>query len=188
MTRFFSHRQALSAGTALGPTALGAPVASPVAATPADEAASMSYRVARTEGGKLVVYAGGDMHSQQASNVAAFKAQFPGIDLTTVVDYGKFHDARLDNQLATDSLVADAVHLQTLQNTSTGASPSAAEPLRSRPRGPSSPSFETALGSVGGTSMRRGLKSVRVVESSCSAWMCPAGGPEGDGEGHPGAR
>ncbi|WP_208601339.1 hypothetical protein [Phytopseudomonas flavescens] len=33
-----------------------------------------------------------------------------------IVDYGTFHDARLDNQLATDSLVPDDVQLQTLHD------------------------------------------------------------------------
>ncbi|MDX3521433.1 hypothetical protein [Streptomyces scabiei] len=33
-----------------------------------------------------------------------------------VVDYSKFHDARIDNQLATGSLVPDVVQLQTLQD------------------------------------------------------------------------
>ncbi|MEE1830337.1 hypothetical protein [Streptomyces sp. SP17KL33] len=33
-----------------------------------------------------------------------------------VVDYSKYHDARVDHQLATDSLVPDVVQLQTLQD------------------------------------------------------------------------
>nr|WP_324606163.1 hypothetical protein [Streptomyces griseus] len=32
------------------------------------------------------------------------------------MDYSKFHDARIDNQLATGTLVPDVVQLQTLQD------------------------------------------------------------------------
>jgi len=74
------------------------------------------YQAAKAEGGKLVVYAGGDVASQQAGVVAAFKAQFPDIDLTMVVDYSKFHDVRIDNQFATGRLIPDVTHLQTLQD------------------------------------------------------------------------
>ncbi|MFF3333620.1 ABC transporter substrate-binding protein [Streptomyces sp. NPDC002888] len=74
------------------------------------------YRAALAEGGKLIVYAGGDIASQQAANVQAFTQQFPGVELTMVVDYSKFHDARIDNQIATDSLVPDVGHFQTLQD------------------------------------------------------------------------
>lgn len=74
------------------------------------------YREARAEGGTLTVYAGGDTANQQDGNKAAFEAAFPGITVTMVVDYSKFHDARIDNQLATGTLVADVVQLQTLQD------------------------------------------------------------------------
>lgn len=36
--------------------------------------------------------------------------------LNVIVDYSKFHDARIDNQLATNTLVPDVVQLQTLQD------------------------------------------------------------------------
>ena len=74
------------------------------------------YAEARREGGELVVYAGGDTPDQQDATKEAFSAQFPGIDLTIVVDYSKFHDVRVDNQLATGSLVPDVVQLQTLHD------------------------------------------------------------------------
>jgi ABC-type Fe3+ transport system substrate-binding protein len=121
-----SRRQALTAGTALGAAALGAsfPAAAAVAQTASGGAGvpeerrtlEQLYQAARAEGGKLVVYAGGDIASQQTAAVAAFKKQFPDIDLTMVVDYSKFHDVRIDNQLATGTLVADVVQLQTVQN------------------------------------------------------------------------
>ena len=74
------------------------------------------YREAKAEGGTLTVYAGGDTASQQDGNKAAFEKAFPGITLNIVVDYSKFHDARIDSQLATGTLVPDVVQLQTLQD------------------------------------------------------------------------
>lgn len=74
------------------------------------------YRDAVREGGRLVIYSGGDTPTQQDGIKAAFKARFPDIDLTLVVDYSKYHDVRVDNQFATDTLVADVVQLQTLQD------------------------------------------------------------------------
>ncbi|MET9082824.1 ABC transporter substrate-binding protein [Streptomyces sp. NPDC004237] len=124
MPRSLSRRQALAAGTALGAGALTASLPTPGVAAPlvgkpvVEETRSIDelYRAALAEGGKLVVYAGGDIASQQTANVQAFTQQFPGVDLTMVVDYSKFHDARIDNQLATDTLVADVGHFQTLQD------------------------------------------------------------------------
>ncbi|MER7404766.1 extracellular solute-binding protein [Streptomyces sp. NPDC000070] len=74
------------------------------------------YREAKAEDGTLTVYAGGDTATQQDGNKAAFEKAFPGITLNIVLDYSKFHDARIDSQLATGSLVPDVVQLQTLQD------------------------------------------------------------------------
>ncbi|MDX3521545.1 ABC transporter substrate-binding protein [Streptomyces scabiei] len=74
------------------------------------------YREAKAEGGRLTVYAGGDTATQQDGNKAAFEKAFPGITVNIVVDYSKFHDARIDGQLATGTLVPDVVQLQTLQD------------------------------------------------------------------------
>ncbi|MFJ1807383.1 MULTISPECIES: ABC transporter substrate-binding protein [unclassified Streptomyces] len=118
---------ATGAGAALGLNALGA-TAAPAAASTAptaprrasgdEETRSLDelYRAALAEGGKLVIYAGGDTPTQQDGTKAAFKARFPGIDLKLIVDYSKYHDVRVDNQLATDTLVPDVVQLQTLQD------------------------------------------------------------------------
>jgi ABC-type Fe3+ transport system substrate-binding protein len=131
--RSISRRQALSAGAALGLGVAGAGrllTTGTASAAPdssaaqgggqqvAEETRSLDelYQAAKAEGGKLVVYAGGDVASQQAGVVAAFKAQFPDIALTMVVDYSKFHDVRIDNQFATGQLIPDVAHLQTLQD------------------------------------------------------------------------
>ncbi len=74
------------------------------------------YQQAVAEGGELVVYAGGDLSSAEAYTEQAFKARFPKIKLRVVVDYSKFHDARVDFQFATGKVVPDVIHFQTLQN------------------------------------------------------------------------
>ncbi|KPI27435.1 ABC transporter substrate-binding protein [Streptomyces sp. NPDC054950] len=133
MPSFPSRRRLLTtgAGAALGLGALGA-AATPASATPASSPASAAparasgaeegrsldelYRAALAEGGRLVVYAGGDTPTQQDGTKAAFLKRFPDIDLKLIVDYSKYHDVRIDNQLATGTLVPDVVQLQTLQD------------------------------------------------------------------------
>jgi ABC-type Fe3+ transport system substrate-binding protein len=91
---------------------------SPQASAVGEETASLDelYQQALAEGGELVVYAGGDTQDQQSFTVEAFGAQFPDMRLTMVVDYSKFHDVRIDSQLAEGTLVPDVVQLQTLQD------------------------------------------------------------------------
>jgi ABC-type Fe3+ transport system substrate-binding protein len=74
------------------------------------------HKAAVAEGGRLIVYAGGDTPGQQDGMKKAFEARFPGMTLDIIVDYSKFHDARIDNQLATGTLVPDLAQLQTLQD------------------------------------------------------------------------
>ncbi|WP_328747102.1 extracellular solute-binding protein [Streptomyces sp. NBC_00285] len=121
----FSRRHVLATSAALGVGALGA-TATPATAAPAgyrgaggrEETRTLDelYQAALAEGGKLVVYAGGDTPTQQDGTKAAFKARFPDIDLTLIVDYSKYQDVRVDNQFATGTLVPDVVQLQTLQD------------------------------------------------------------------------
>ena len=128
MSSNFSRRRILTAGAG---AALGAAAASTLASpalaqapgrfTPSagpEETRSLDklYRSAIAEGGKLVVYGGGDIDSQADGIRAGFRSRFPKIDLTIVVDYSKFHDVRVDNQFATGTLVPDVVQLQTLQD------------------------------------------------------------------------
>ncbi|WP_327715780.1 ABC transporter substrate-binding protein [Streptomyces sp. NBC_00490] len=123
MSSFPSRRRVLAtgAGAAIGIGALGAtPVQAAAASrtTGSEETRTLDelYKAALAEGGKLVLYAGGDTPTQQDFTKAAFLKRFPDIDLTLVVDYSKYHDVRVDNQLATDTLVPDVVQLQTLQD------------------------------------------------------------------------
>lgn len=122
----FSRRQVLGASAAaVGVAALAAcsesgngTPASPGAASVPEETASLDqlHAEALQEGGRLVVYAGGDTANQQDATEQAFRSRFPGMQPTTVVDYSKFHDARVDNQVATGMLLPDVVQLQTLHD------------------------------------------------------------------------
>jgi len=128
MSSFLSRRRVLAtgAGAALGLGALGAtavPASASSAATRSaggqpEETRTLDelYRAALAEGGKLVIYAGGDTPDQQDGTKAGFLGRFPDIDLTLIVDYSKYHDVRVDNQFATGTLVPDVVQLQTLQD------------------------------------------------------------------------
>ncbi|MFI6624708.1 ABC transporter substrate-binding protein [Streptomyces sp. NPDC050528] len=126
MTSLPSRRRLLAtgAGAALG-LGTAAATASPAAASATDRGTGGAeetrtldelYQAALAEGGKLVIYAGGDVSTQADGLRTGFRSRFPGIDLTVVVDYSKYHDVRVDNQFATDTLVPDVVQLQTVQD------------------------------------------------------------------------
>ncbi|MEU3342488.1 hypothetical protein [Streptomyces sp. NPDC006668] len=71
------------------------------------------HRAAVAEGGKVTVYMGSDAPGQWDNLAAAFHQQFPDVQLHLVTDLSKYHDARIDNQIASGRLVADAAILQT---------------------------------------------------------------------------
>lgn len=77
---------------------------------------SALYKKAKMETGPLTVYMGGDAPGQWDSIGKAFTDQFPDIKLKIVVDLSKYHNARIDNQIATSKLAADIAILQTLQD------------------------------------------------------------------------
>jgi ABC-type Fe3+ transport system substrate-binding protein len=127
MSSHISRRSALAGGVAalgaaLGATSVGSAFAavdtSAAGAAAGEETRSLAelYRDALAEGGKLTVYAGGDRSAGADALRAAFLADFPELKLNFIVDYSKFHDVRVDNQLATGALVPDVVQLQTLQD------------------------------------------------------------------------
>jgi ABC-type Fe3+ transport system substrate-binding protein len=129
MSGEFSRRRLLatSTGLALGTagtvsaaadTAVARPGTGGTSNSPREERRSLQdlYEAAVAEGGKLVLYQGGDVDSQAAAVRTAWAAAFPEVDLTVVVDYSKYHDVRIDHQLATGTLVPDVVQLQTLQD------------------------------------------------------------------------
>eukprot|EP00644_Phytophthora_capsici_P005690 jgi/Phyca11/12995/fgenesh1_pg.PHYCAscaffold_2_\ len=67
------------------------------------------YADAVAEGGNLVLYHGGDTPTQQDGLHEAFTKRFPKLNFTVVVDYSKYHDVRIDNQLETDTLVHESL-------------------------------------------------------------------------------
>ncbi|MDX6346534.1 MAG: hypothetical protein QOF84_1324 [Streptomyces sp.] len=74
------------------------------------------YAKAKAEGGKVTVYIGGDKPGQWDFIATAFKKAYPGIKINLVTDLSKNHDARIDNQIATQNQVADVAILQTTQD------------------------------------------------------------------------
>jgi ABC-type Fe3+ transport system substrate-binding protein len=74
------------------------------------------HREAVAEGGEVTVYMGGDAPGQWDALAAAFTQQFPDVRLHLVTDLSKYHDVRIDNQIATGKLVADVAILQTTQD------------------------------------------------------------------------
>lgn len=90
------------------------------AAVPAPEPESRSleelHRAALAEGGRLVIYAGGDIPNAYSAVESAFKSRFPGMNIRIVTDLSKYHDARIDLQLARGRLECDVAQLQTLQD------------------------------------------------------------------------
>lgn len=60
-----------------------------------DRLASL-YARARGEGGKVVLWAGGDAPNQMDWLKTAFESRFPAVTLDVTVDLSKFHDLRID--------------------------------------------------------------------------------------------
>ncbi|WP_202868839.1 hypothetical protein [Kribbella antibiotica] len=76
----------------------------------------MLYQQAVAEGGDLVVYASGDKPGQADYLRDAFEKKFAKIKANVIVDFSKNHDARVDDQVAEGKVVADVVHLQTVDD------------------------------------------------------------------------
>ncbi|WP_430785385.1 ABC transporter substrate-binding protein [Actinoplanes sp. G11-F43] len=118
----FSRRRVLGAGAGvavgatMGSAGWAAPGKSSKGATEERRSLDELYADALREGGELIVYAGGDTPDQQQFTQQAFLSAFPAMKLTIVVDYSKYHDVRVDNQIATKTLVPDVVQLQTVQD------------------------------------------------------------------------
>ncbi|MCZ0985382.1 ABC transporter substrate-binding protein [Streptomyces diastatochromogenes] len=119
-----STRKAWAGAVALGVLAAsGATVAAatPGAKSPAQRTSEEAqlqklYKDAVAEGGRLVVYAGGDKPGQADYLKDAFVKKFPKMKVDIVVDFSKNHDARVDNQVAEHHVVADVVHFQTVDD------------------------------------------------------------------------
>ncbi|KAG5660882.1 hypothetical protein KAF25_002525 [Fusarium avenaceum] len=71
------------------------------------------YKAALKEGGVVTSWFGGDEKNQQDAVKKAFEAAFPGITLNLTVDLSKYHDGKIDEQLAGNNVYVDTVALQT---------------------------------------------------------------------------
>lgn len=100
--------------TAAGATA----AATPLVPSPDVDTRSLDdiHKAAMAEGGKLIVYAGGDIPNAYAGVERAFMTRFPGMSIRMFADLSKYHDARIDLQLARGRLEADVAVLQTLHD------------------------------------------------------------------------
>ncbi|TDC84097.1 extracellular solute-binding protein [Micromonospora sp. KC606] len=105
----------LAASGATAATATASPKPAPKHTSEEDQLQKL-YKEAVAEGGRLVVYAGGDKPGQADYLKDAFVKKFPKMKVDIVVDFSKNHDARVDNQIAEHHVVADVVHLQTVDD------------------------------------------------------------------------
>lgn len=74
------------------------------------------YEQAKAEKGPLTVYMGGDAPGQWDQILKGFRDQFPDIELNAVVDLSKYHEPRIDNQIANKKLDVDVAVLQTIHD------------------------------------------------------------------------
>lgn len=74
------------------------------------------HQAALREGGVVTLWHGGDEKTQQDDLKKAFESRFPGMTLNLTVDLSKYHDVRLDQQLADGRCNVDSIILQTLQD------------------------------------------------------------------------
>ncbi|KAM0507662.1 hypothetical protein ACHAPB_002353 [Verticillium nonalfalfae] len=74
------------------------------------------HKVALAEGGVVNCWHGGDEPNQQGFLKQIFEERFPGMTLNITVDLSKYHDGRLDEQLANSNVHVDSVILQTLHD------------------------------------------------------------------------
>ncbi|KND30207.1 ABC transporter substrate-binding protein [Streptomyces acidiscabies] len=111
-------RTAWAGAIALGVLATSGAAVANAGTKPTSEDAQLQklYAQAVAEGGRLVVYAGGDKPGQADYLKDAFVKKFPKMKVDIVVDFSKNHDARVDNQIDERHVVADVVHLQTVDD------------------------------------------------------------------------
>ncbi|MBI7468848.1 ABC transporter substrate-binding protein [Pseudomonas aeruginosa] len=107
---FSSSSFAGEAAPALGPETTGSTLIIPAET----KRLSALYARSLSEGGKVVLWAGGDAPNQMDWLKSAFESRFPGVTLDVTVDLSKFHDLRIDQELAAGGpLTPDVAMLQT---------------------------------------------------------------------------
>jgi len=113
---FIHRRTVLGLAAAVAVPSLAAAV--PQQPAPEVETRSLDelHRAAMAEGGRLVVYAGGDVPDAGVPVEKSFMQRFPGMQARVITDLSKYHDARIDQQLARGRLECDVAVLQTLHD------------------------------------------------------------------------
>ncbi|KAK1988163.1 hypothetical protein LZ30DRAFT_792357 [Colletotrichum cereale] len=71
------------------------------------------YKAALAEGGVVTLFQGGDETSQANNLKTSFEERFPGMALNLTVDVSKYHDGKVDQQIAANNVYVDSVILQT---------------------------------------------------------------------------
>ncbi|KAG4070534.1 hypothetical protein HA402_001200 [Bradysia odoriphaga] len=74
------------------------------------------YLESLSEGGKLTVYAGGSLPTDQDAVKRQFEERFPNTTITFIIDSSNVHRSRINYQLETGRVIADVVQLQTLHD------------------------------------------------------------------------
>ncbi|KAG6015489.1 hypothetical protein E4U43_005222 [Claviceps pusilla] len=74
------------------------------------------YDAAVKEGGIVTCWHGGDERHQMDFIKTAFEKRFPKMQLNLTVDLSKYHDGRIDQQVAEKNVYVDSVILQTLHD------------------------------------------------------------------------
>ncbi|KAG5932598.1 hypothetical protein E4U53_001257 [Claviceps sorghi] len=74
------------------------------------------YDAAVEEGGVVTCWHGGDEPRQMDFLKDAFEKRFPKMQLNLTVDLSKYHDGRIDQQVAAKNVYVDSVILQTLHD------------------------------------------------------------------------
>lgn len=83
-----------------------------------EDLAALHALALATEGGHVTCWHGGDEAGQQDRLKQAFEETFQGMKLNMTVDLSKYHEARIDQQLAAgpEGTYVDSIILQTLHN------------------------------------------------------------------------
>lgn len=74
------------------------------------------HEAALAEGGVVTLWHGGDERNSQDGLKTNFEKRFPGMTLNVTVDLSKYHDTRVNEQIAANNVYVDSVIIQTLHN------------------------------------------------------------------------
>ncbi|KAJ0119739.1 ABC-type Fe3+ transport system [Diaporthe amygdali] len=74
------------------------------------------HKAALAEGGVVTLWHGGDELTDQDFLKSTFEKRFPGMTLNVTVDLSKYHDTRVNEQIAANNVYVDSIIIQTLHN------------------------------------------------------------------------